>query len=99
MQEHGFALGRVIADEAELLTIAVHPEAQGAGIGKKLMSEFHTAAKSRGASRAFLEVADDNGAARALYLGAGYGESGRRVGYYNRAHSAPIDAITMERAL
>ena len=53
----GFALVQVIAGEAELLTIAVHPDAQGKGAGGTLMSKWMS---SVDADEAFLEVAADN---------------------------------------
>lgn len=91
----GFLLGRVIADEAELLTLAVDPACRNQGIGGRLVGEFLAASKQRGASAAFLEVAEDNAAARRLYLGAGFAESGRRKGYYGSAKGDQQDAIVM----
>lgn len=91
----GFLIGRTIADEAELLTLAVSPQARRQGIGRGLLAEFHDMARQRGATEAFLEVASDNAPARALYLGRGWAEAGQRRNYY-----APgIDAILMRRAL
>jgi ribosomal-protein-alanine N-acetyltransferase len=96
---HGFALGRVLADEAELLTIAVAPEARGRGLGHRLMEAFEAEAARRGATRAFLEVAEDNDAALRLYRARGYGESGRRRGYYRRHPGPAADALVMARDL
>ncbi len=93
----GIALGRVTADEAELLTIAVHPDARRRGLGADLLAAFHDAARRRGAGTAFLEVAETNAAARALYARAGYAAVGRRPGYYAEARP-PVDAIVMSRA-
>ncbi|MEM9342931.1 MAG: GNAT family N-acetyltransferase [Pseudomonadota bacterium] len=90
----GFALGRVAADEAELLTIAVNPTAQRRGVGTALLSLFEQAAQDRGAARAFLEVADDNAPARALYAKHGWAPSGRRPGYYKGA-----DALILSKPL
>lgn len=94
-QEHGFLLGRVIADEAELLTLAVHPNRQRRGIGKKLVVEFIAEASLRGAATAFLEVAQSNTAARALYAKTGFVETGRRLGYYRTPEGGGVDAITL----
>ena len=63
----GFLLGRVVAGEAELLTVAVCPETQGKGIGRRLVQGFLTEAARRGADSAFLEVAETNLAARVLW--------------------------------
>lgn len=94
----GFALGRAVADEAELLTIAVRPEARRKGAGRALVAAFLAEARRRGAARAFLEVADDNGAAIGLYRSAGFAETGRRAGYYGRG-AAPVDAVLLACAL
>ncbi len=96
-EPNGFALGRVIADEAELLTLAVAPEARRQGLGRRLLSEFENTAQRRGATRAFLEVAADNAAALRLYSTQGYGESGRRGSYYRAPDGRRIDAILMDK--
>lgn len=95
----GFVLGRVIADEAELLTIAVDPAARRQGTGATLLAAFCRGAAARGASAAFLEVAEDNRAARALYARGGWQETGRRRGYYHPPGGAAVDALILTRAL
>ena len=95
----GFALGRVVADEAELITLAVHPGARRRGLGRWLLAAFEARAGARGARRAFLEVAADNGPAVALYLQAGWRESGRRKGYYPRRDQPAVDALTLQKPL
>jgi ribosomal-protein-alanine N-acetyltransferase len=95
----GFLLGRVVAGEAELLTLAVAPEARRRGLGRKLLSRFIYQARLRAAETAFLEVAEDNAAARHLYLAVGFGESGRRRGYYYAPDGTRSDALVMVRSL
>ncbi|SEO03284.1 ribosomal-protein-alanine N-acetyltransferase [Salinihabitans flavidus] len=95
----GFVLGRVAADEAELLTLTVHPDARRRGQGWHWLSAFETEARTRAATRAFLEVAEDNTAARALYVRAGWREEGRRSRYYPRPNGAPVDAVIMVKPL
>lgn len=90
----GFALGRVIADEAELLTIAVHPDARRQGVGRKLLSGLIGQVAARGASALFLEVSAKNDSAIALYHVAGFNEAGRRKAYYPDA-ATRIDALVM----
>ncbi|HHH89635.1 MAG TPA: GNAT family N-acetyltransferase [Aliiroseovarius sp.] len=97
--QQGFALGRVIADEAELITLAVHPHARRRGLGRSLLARFEAEAGARGARSAFLEVAADNGPAMALYLQAGWRESGRRKGYYARRGQPAADALTLQKSL
>lgn len=94
-----FALGRVIVDEAELLTIATHPDQQRRGLGRLVMAEWQSQAAQRGAVTAFLEVAADNQAARHLYANCGYSIFGNRPGYYNRQNGPAVDAVVMQRAL
>ena len=96
---HSFAMGRVIADEAELLTIAVPPEARGMGRGRALLGRFEAEAAARGATAAFLEVAADNAAALSLYHAAGYAQAGSRPGYYRRPDGVAVDALVLRRAL
>jgi ribosomal-protein-alanine N-acetyltransferase len=94
----GFALGRVVLDEAELLTIAVDPAVQRQGIGRACLAAFEAGAAARGARRLFLEVAETNAPAIALYTSAGWQEAGRRKAYY-KGKAARIDAILMAKQL
>jgi len=89
----GFILMRVVVDEAEILTLAVHPEARGRGQGARLVAEGVAGAVARGADRVFLEVAEDNVPARALYARAGFVETGRRPGYYSRPDGSRATAL------
>ncbi|WP_348540032.1 ribosomal protein S18-alanine N-acetyltransferase [Shimia sp. R11_0] len=95
----GFALGRVVAGEAELLTIAVQPDQQGLGNGQKLLTAFETEARRRAADCCFLEVAEDNTIAQRLYLRAGYEVCGTRPGYYTRADGQQIAASLLRKTL
>ncbi|TDL81927.1 GNAT family N-acetyltransferase [Palleronia sediminis] len=94
----GFAIGRVVLDEAELLTVAVAPHARRRGLGRALLAIYHAEARARGAGRSLLEVADGNRAARALYEAEGYAACGLRRAYYTEA-TPPQDAIVMARDL
>ncbi len=94
-----FALVRVIADEAELLTIATAPTHQRQGLGRKTMQTWQQLAQTRGADTAFLEVAADNTAAQNLYLAEGFVACGRRSGYYSRENAGSVDAIVMRKNL
>lgn len=95
----GFALGRVVADEAEILSIGVSAPFQRRGIGRRLAEGLSRAAKSVGAKRMFLEVAADNDPARELYSELGFAEVGRRAGYYKRSEGSAADALTLARDL
>ena len=95
----GFILIRAVADEAEILTLAVRPAARQAGLGLRLVEQACVDAVTQGATRLFLEVAEDNVAARALYTKAGFGEAGRRAGYYGRRDGSRIDALVLTKTL
>lgn len=94
-----FAIGRVVADEAELLTLATDPDARRKGFGQTALTGFETEACTRGATRAFLEVAADNTGAQRLYAKSGYQEVTRRAAYYKGPDGARVDAIIMEKTL
>ena len=91
----GFILLRAVADEAEILTLAVRPAARRRGLGARLVQEGVVAAAARGATRLFLEAAQDNIAALALYARAGFAEAGRRPGYYARPDGGRQDALLL----
>ena len=93
-----FAMGRVVAGEAELLTLACDPAHQGKGLGRACLAAFEAGAKARGAEECFLEVAEDNTAAQALYKSAGYTEAARRRAYYARQGAAPVDALILRKS-
>jgi len=91
----GFALLQLAGDEAEVLTLAVRPAARRRGLARSLMSRASTRAASLGATRLFLEVAEDNAPARALYASLGFTEAGRRARYYARPDGVRIDALLL----
>lgn len=94
-----FAVLRVCADEAEILTIAVHPRYQGHGMGATVLAAAERTAHRNGAVTMFLEVATRNTRARALYARAGYAEAGRRPGYYARSDRPSDDALVLRKDL
>jgi ribosomal-protein-alanine N-acetyltransferase len=92
----GFLIGRVVADQAEILNLAVEKDRRRRGGATALLiaalGDFH----ARGAQSVFLEARDSNAAAIAFYLNAGFEISGRRRAYY----SVPLeDAVTMKKKL
>ena len=86
----GFVMTRVASDEAEILTIAVSPQARRKGIGRALMLAAIRHAQSQGARTMFLEVAETNVAAATLYGSLGFREVGRRKSYYSPKEDARI---------
>ncbi|MBN8551724.1 MAG: GNAT family N-acetyltransferase [Caulobacterales bacterium] len=97
--DDGFILIRVVLDEAEILTLAVRPEARRRGRGRGLVASAGRLARSLGADRLYLEVAQDNGAAQALYVAGGFVEVGRRPGYYSRPTGPAVAALLLARNL
>jgi len=95
----GFILIRTVADEAEILTLAVRPPARRLGLGARLVEQGAVEAAARGATRLFLEVAEDNAAARALYARAGFSQAGLRRRYYARADGTTVDALVLNLSL
>lgn len=97
-EPQGFAMAWSAAGDAELLTVAVVPEARRKGVGAALVSAAGVTALVRGSASMHLEVAEDNAAARALYAKLGYEEAGRRRDYY-AGEGGFVDAIVMKRSL
>jgi ribosomal-protein-alanine N-acetyltransferase len=94
----GFVIAWAAAGDAEILTVAVVPEARRKGVGASLVTAAGVTALVRGASHMHLEVAENNLAARALYVKLGYEEAGRRNAYY-AGEGGAVDAVVMRRAL
>ncbi len=94
----GFILARAAADEGEVLTLAVLPAMRRRGIGDRLLTTAMGWLAARGGAVMYLEVAEDNPAALALYHGAGFATVGRRRDYYRRG-SRQVAALVLSRAL
>jgi ribosomal-protein-alanine N-acetyltransferase len=95
----GFAMLRLAADEAELITIAVDNRWRKKGVGQALMRAMLDDLQTTGARKLFLEVAADNPAALRLYAANGFGRISERQGYYARPDGRPATAIVMARDL
>lgn len=92
--QNGFIVWRVVADEAEIITIGVHPDARKSGIASAMLALVENDVKKRGGEKIFLEVAENNTPARKLYERNGYTAISVRPKYYDG-----IDAIIMEKKL
>jgi ribosomal-protein-alanine N-acetyltransferase len=97
-QPGGFVLARLVVDEAEILTIAVAPQAQRRGLGHALMDATLRHLHNARASMLFLEVDELNLAALGLYRRLGFKQVGKRPGYYETAAGRSA-ALTMRRDL
>lgn len=94
----GFAMGRVVAREAELLLLAVRAKDQKRGVGQLLLDTFSDQAAGRGADRLHLEVREGNHAVN-LYSRAGFTQVGRRRNYYSGRDGQIYDALTLARSV
>lgn len=95
----GFALARVVCEEAEVLSIGVAPAFRRRGVARALMAALSEHACVAGATEMFLEVGADNSAAEQLYRRLGFVEIGRRKNYYRRANREIVDALIMKSVL
>ena len=95
----GFLIGRSVAGESELLTLAVDPAWRRQGLGHHFVEGFLAQSRARHAQTAFLEVSAINIPAIALYHSAGFIPAGKRRGYYATPLGEKIDALVMTRAL
>jgi len=93
----GFALSRVAGGECEILSLAVDPDFRRRGVGRCLLAAAVEWAAVARATAVFLEVAEDNEAARQLYAAHGFQAVGRRPDYYKMKDGTLAAAITMRR--
>lgn len=90
----GFAGVMLVADEAELLNIAVKKEYRTKGIGQSLLNKVMEESGKNGAARMLLEVRKSNGKAIDLYKKNHFSVLGERKAYYSNPTE---DAVIMER--
>ena len=95
----GFILTRIAADEAEVLTIAVDPGWRNQGLGRQLLGNHLARLAGRRVCALFLEVEDENKAARALYARSGFEQVGERQAYYARPDGTRGHALVLKRAI
>jgi ribosomal-protein-alanine N-acetyltransferase len=95
----GFVLSRIVLDEAEILTVAIAPEARRKGYARPLLSRHLDELSRRGVSKVHLEVEEENAPAIALYRRCGFQEVGRREGYYLKPDGTRVSALAMTLSL
>jgi ribosomal-protein-alanine N-acetyltransferase len=93
----GFILSRRVADEAEILSVAVAPAWRGRGLAASLLNLHLRRLAGLGARAVYLEVGEQNAPARRLYARAGFAEVGRRQGYYAQAGESGATALVLRR--
>lgn len=92
----GFVLARRMADEMEILNLAVVAKHRRRGLGRRLVAEALARGRARGAQRCWLEVRASNRAALEFYHALGFQERTRRRNYY---HEPDEDAVVCVRGL
>lgn len=92
----GYVIAAVVADEAEVLNLAVAPQSRRRGLGGRLLDAGLGMIRERRAREVFLEVRESNAAARALYSSRGFAALTRRARYYRN----PVeDALVLRHAI
>ncbi len=95
----GFAVSRMGADEAEILSIAIDGRHRGRGLSRNLFLTHLGHLAGRGVRSVFLEVEENNAPARRLYERAGFSVVGRRERYYRQDNGEQLNALLMRRDL
>ena len=95
----GFAVSRLAADEAEILSIAVAASHRGRGLSRNLLLTHLGHLAGRGVRTVFLEVEENNQPARRLYERTGFTVAGRRERYYRQPDGEQLSALLMRRDL
>ncbi|MBX4335478.1 ribosomal protein S18-alanine N-acetyltransferase [Bartonella raoultii] len=92
----GFCLCRLILDEAEIITIAVHPHFRRQGIGTLLIDNMLRYLHHERAIKLFLEVEETNFSALNLYKRFEFQKISKRLAYYQSPNSHG-NAIVMQK--
>jgi ribosomal-protein-alanine N-acetyltransferase len=84
LEDHvvGFLVGRGVADEFEILNLAVARANRRRGIANGLLKTLAAWSRTAGTKHVYLEVRASNEAAMALYVRHGFKPCGRRERYY-----------------
>jgi [ribosomal protein S18]-alanine N-acetyltransferase len=92
----GFICYWLVADEIQILNLAVHQACRRQGIGRALLLHCLRSGLEKRACRAVLEVRSSNVAAQQLYRGLGFQIVGERPDYYGNLREG---AVLMELKL
>lgn len=97
-QAAGFAITRTIAEEAEIMLIAIAPEFQRKYIGSRMLERIISTCRNSGVTQAFLEVRSNNGALD-FYQKYGFAPVGCRENYYHGSENNRYDALTLLKTI
>jgi ribosomal-protein-alanine acetyltransferase len=87
----GFIFGRRVAEEAEILNLAVRREYRRQAIGHRLVQAFLEIVAGASVTQVHLEVRESNATAIRLYRRAGFSVTGMRPGCYRE----PVEAAVL----
>jgi len=88
----GFIVLRFISPEAEILNIAVHPDARRNGLGRSLLEGAISSLSASTDLKVFLEVREKNTTARSFYTSLGFREISVRKNYYPDDNAVILEA-------
>ncbi|WP_143435242.1 GNAT family N-acetyltransferase, partial [Henriciella aquimarina] len=88
-----------VPPDAEILTLAVHPDARRQGLARRLLTAARPLLGQHGVDRLLLDVAADNHGAISFYENCGFVADGRRNNYYSRPDGSRVAAILMSRPI
>jgi ribosomal-protein-alanine N-acetyltransferase len=91
----GYCVAMPGFEEMHLLNITVHPELQGQGLARQMLSHLLQVCAARGMGTLWLEVRRSNARAQALYSRWGFQHVGVRKGYYPDTDNQREDALVM----
>jgi [ribosomal protein S18]-alanine N-acetyltransferase len=91
----GFILSRLVAGEAEILSVAVASRERGRGLARRMLKVHLRQLADLGTRAVFLEVGEDNEPARRLYGRASFKEVGRREAYYQDTGNPGTAALVL----
>ena len=92
-------LVRTAADEAEVLTLATIPQARRKGLASLLLEAAIREMAAGGVRSFFLEVAENNRPALALYAKSGFRAVGKRPNYYVSKQGGAVNALILRQDL
>jgi [ribosomal protein S18]-alanine N-acetyltransferase len=97
----GFAIARILVDDAELLLISVHPNHRRSGCATLLLNALTDRLRDLGKSPLHLEVRESNASAISFYEARGFSRSGLRKNYYPNGvlGNQRENAVLMQRTL
>ena len=90
----GILSAYLVADEVQVMNLAVYPQFRRQGMAKALMYELIDQAKAKNCFNITLEVAENNASAISLYENCGFSAVGNRKGFYG-----DVSAVIMEKLL